>query len=132
MCELHVYKLFKNIDSAQRWPCILLKMKMKVKFQVHMYQFSLVFNGWAPSAGRSQCWFDWRETVSERWTPGTESWTAWRQKTRRNIRQRTERRRQVSVATETAGNRPRGSSVLDGSACMWYGPLSVPPVQQIE
>lgn len=82
---------------------------------------------WVPLIDQFWCLFGWRETVLEHLTPNTESWTAWRRRTRRNTRQRTGRHRQVSLATGTGGNRPTGSSAPDVSACRLCGHPSTPP-----
>lgn len=82
---------------------------------------------WVPLTDQFWCLFGWRETVLEHLTPNTESWTAWRRRTRRNTRQRTGRHRQASLATGTGGNRPTGSSAPDVSACTLCGHPSTPP-----
>lgn len=82
---------------------------------------------WVPLIDQFWCLFGWRETVLEHLTPNTESWTAWRRRTRRNTRQRTGRHRQASLATGTGGNRPTGSSAPDVSACRLCGHPSTPP-----
>lgn len=82
---------------------------------------------WVPLIDQFWCLFGWRETVLEHLTPNTESWTAWRRRTRRNTQQRTGQHRQASLATGTGGNRPTGSSAPDVSACRLCGHPSTPP-----